>query len=312
MSVILPSAASAPGKVILFGEHAVVYGRPAIAVALSLRARALLVPSDKLRVCGRERGGSSYVWTALRRLWDGPAVDLKIASDIPSASGMGSSAAVSVSSVATILISRSQFSPERVAREAFEVELGVQGRASPTDTSTSTAGGAVIVSPKWEGERLWEIRKGEKVWRISRIGIPEIPLVVVLSGIRSDTGRMVARVARALERRPSLWSVVDSIENLVREAIGPLRKGDLESLGELMLENQRLLRELGVSHPVLERILDVLSPHVYGAKLTGAGGGGSVIAIPRDPREAVDAALRAGFRAVRTAMSPEGVRRERV
>ena len=308
----LPTAASAPGKVILFGEHAVVYGRPAIAVAIALRARALLVPSDRLRVCGRERGGSAYVWAALRRLWDGPAVDLKIASDIPSASGMGSSAAVSVSSVASILLSRSEFSMERVAREAFEVEFGVQGRASPTDTSTSTAGGAVVISPRWEGERLWEIRKGKKRWRISRVQIPEIPLIVVLSGRRSDTGKMVARVARALERDPSLWSVIDSIEDLVRVAIEPLRRGDLESLGELMTENQRLLRELGVSHPVLERIIEALEPHVYGAKLTGAGGGGSIIAIPRDRKKAVDAALRAGFRVVSTSMSPTGVRQERV
>jgi mevalonate kinase len=303
---------SAPGKMILFGEHAVVFGKPALAIAIDRRITSTMRDSEEYYVNGHpmKRRHHAYISAALDQAWNGPPVAIDTTSQIPSGSGLGSSAAVSVSCVAALLSRRGSVTPEEVARKAFEVEVTVQGRASPTDTSVSTHGGAVLVSPDRSDGFLWRIEKGERVWNIHHRDTPELTFVVGYTGIHAATGPLVEGVRKLVESSPEARHTVDRIGEITAEGVEALVAKDGRRLGELMSENHSLLNLLGVGHPSLEALVQACAGKAYGAKLTGAGGGGSMIALTDDPSGVADAISRAGGKPFIVKTGCEGVREE--
>ncbi len=302
--------ASAPGKVILFGEHAVVYGEPAIAAAISLRTYVSLSRSSHLTINGHvpEEGRHRYVLKALEVSGAPRGLEIITRSSIPPASGLGSSASVSVATVAASLaLRKGNFEPEEVARLGFEVEHSVQGRASPTDTSTATHGHAILVDRVERRNLLWRIARGESVWYMHHIEVPDLTLVVGYSGIRSSTAEMVAKVRRFVEWSSFARDVIREIGRITLAAIKPLEDGDCKKLGELMLRNNRCLTILGVGHPTLSRMMEAAMKHSYGAKITGAGGGGSIIALTDSPEETKRAIEDVGGKAYMVKLGGEGV-----
>lgn len=300
------ASASAPAKLILFGEHAVVFGEPALATAVDLRTEVFLRPHTTWLADGASIDAPRYryVREALKRAWKGGPLWVEVRSMIPPASGLGSSAAVTVATIgAASSLAGENGERADVARLGFEVEHKVQGRASPVDTTTATAGGAILVRRE-AGERLlWEIRQGDRVWFLHACTLPTLELVVGSTGIAAATGPLVARVKDRVGADPSAAADVRAIGGIVLEGLVALQSGDYARAGELMNRNHERLNRLGVGHPKLERLVQAARPHSYGAKLTGAGGGGSMVALTDRPDRVAEAIERAGGRAfvVRTA-----------
>lgn len=276
--------ASAPGKFILFGEHAVVYGKPAIALAIDMRTEVRVESSSSFTLDGRPlRENRSYYIREIMRRWKGHPLEIEIYSRVPPSSGLGSSAALTVAMLGALRSLESHPEREDIAREAFDIEYTVQRGASPTDTSTSTLGGAVYISEKREENFRWEISRNRKTWRIHSIDIPDMSFVIGISGAHSSTKDMVEKVARVVKRSPFGRDVIEDIGNIVSEGKKSLKAGDITRTGELMNENHELLSLLGVSCKELDKLINSIKHRVYGAKLTGAGGGGSIIALTDEP-----------------------------
>ena len=307
--------ASAPGKFILFGEHAVVYEKPAVAIAVNRRMEVTIRRSERWAVDGKHGRGHSYINNALKRLWNDGPLDIRTHSNLPAASGLGSSAALSVATVAALLQMRSAFSREAVARNAFFTEYEVQKGASPTDTSASTSGGAVMVGPRGENP-LWELEKEDDKgkmhsWSVSALEIPsDLDFVVGVTGAHSSTKAMVAKVRKFVESGPAGMQIMNEIEAIAMEGIEALKVGNKRKLGELMDENQSHLFSLGVSHPKLEKLIDAARKHSYGAKLTGAGGGGSMVALTDEPELVMREIELMGGRPIHVRIDRDGVRIE--
>jgi mevalonate kinase len=303
---------SAPGKMILFGEHAVVYGEPALALAIDLRIVASVSNSSGYSVNGHQmrKKYHAYISAALDEAWKGPPVRIDTRSEIPSGSGLGSSAAVTVACIGAMLSSKGKLDQEVIARKSFEVERRVQGSASPTDTSTSTHGMGILVSPAIMGDLLWKIEKDNRVWNIHHCDVPPLSFVVGYTGIHAATGPLVAGVRKLVDSDENAGKCVKRIGEIALEGAERLRKSDKKALGRLMDENHDLLNALGVGHPLLERLVRACRQSSYGAKLTGAGGGGSMIALTDDPEETAKAISAAGGTPIAVEVGCEGVRLE--
>jgi mevalonate kinase len=298
---------------ILFGEHAVVFGKPALALAIDLRIVAEVSPADEYTVNGNSmnKRRHAYISASLDEAWGGPPIDVRTVSRIPSGSGLGSSAALTVSCVAALLSAKGETTSEGVARRAFEVENMVQGRASPTDTSASTHGYGIIVSSDRLDGLLWRIEKGERKWNVHHCDVPELGFVVGYTGINASTRLLAAKVKNLVDSDGDAKKAVDRIGEIVLEGVEAIKKKEKTSLGNLMNENHALLNQLGVGHPALDKLVEACSGHSYGAKMTGAGGGGSMIALTDDP-DAVSKAIRdAGGEPIIARVGCEGVRVER-
>jgi mevalonate kinase len=222
-----------------------------------------------------------------------------INSQIPSSSGLGSSAAVTVATLSAI---NDEFSlhktREDIANMAFEIEKTVQkGRASPTDTTVSTYGGIVLITG---GSRR-------------RLPPQNMHLVVGDSLVSHSTAKMVEQVAELKKKHPDIVDpVLDAIEGVTLSAIHQLHNP--RELGRYMNMNHALLDVLGVGHPQLSRlVLAARSAGAFGAKITGAGGGGSIVALcPKQLKHRVAGAIEANeARAIVTNIDTEGVRKEK-
>ena len=309
---------SSPGKVILFGEHAVVYGEPAIALAVTRRFN-MRVEERKdgrgHRVDGHKmtKAHHSYFKYAVDNYWEGGPLDIGTRSEIPSSSGMGSSAALTTSLMAALVdMSGSDIDQERerIARQSFATEYGVQGRASPTDTSTATMGLGILLAKEPLDGLLWHVEKGGAEWYIHRVGVPKLTIVVGFTGLKGNTGELVAKVRRFWEANNFAKETVTDIGKLTMEGVRALEAGDKERIGQLMDRNHQLLCILGVNHDKLQRLIDVARPHSYGAKLTGAGGGGSMIALTDEPERVSKAIEAAGGKPFIAEIGAPGVRKD--
>lgn len=300
-------SASAPGKVILFGEHAVVFGEPAVAVAVDLRAEVYSRPHAEWRADGASLDDPKYAYVkaAVERSGKGSPQWLEIRSRLPLGAGLGSSAAVTVATLAAL---QGTGSRERIARDAFEVELAVQGRASPIDTSTATAGGGILVLQQRQEGFLWEIHRGDTAWQVHGVEFPRFHLVIGTTGIAAPTGPLVAAVRKRVETDPQARAAIERIGLIALEGVSALRRHDLVAAGVLMDQNHALLNKLGVGSPALESLVLAARQHAYGAKLTGAGGGGSMIALTDRPKEAKAAIEKAGGRAFTVQVEKEGAK----
>ncbi len=302
----MKAATSAPGKVILFGEHFVVYDRPAIVSAIHLRARIEAWIHDQ-----------PGVWIGSRRLVNHPAsraieyvfekagftsgVTLKISSSIPSSVGLGSSASIAVASAGTTsLITLGRIDEELVKLAAGEGEKIIHFNPSGIDTSIALYGGG----------GLYTRSRG-----FTHIEIPLKKILIIDTGKTRKTGEMVKRVKEFMEKNKERFDkILKREEELIEEALDAFRSLDLERLGRLMLENQSLLREVGVSSLEIEEAVKIaLDAGAYGAKLTGAGGGGCVICLADEDRiEGISKIISNRFKVYLTELSADGLREEKI
>jgi mevalonate kinase len=306
------AVASAPGKLILFGEHAVVYGEPAISVAIARRLTLRLAEEDSGAAVGGRMHRDKYTDAAFRSRGREPR-HIEVVSDIPVGCGLGSSAALCVALHAAIPgPANAALERNEVAEKAFRSELEAQGSASPIDTSTSTLGGGLRLARSKGTEFRWSISREETVWHVHSVSVGELPIVIGNTGRPAPTGEMVAAVRKKWDAEEFVRRAVKRIGEISEEAVVALGKRDLRTLGELMNENQGLLRRIGVDHPSTAKLLQAVRLHSLGAKITGAGGGGSIIALTEKPQDAIAALAEAGAKeAFLASPDPEGVRVKR-
>lgn len=299
-------SASAPGKIILFGEHAVVFGEPSIATAIGMRLKVEASDAAESTFNGVrvERNATPHAYHALNLA--GMNARITVSSEIPAGAGLGSSAALSVA----LVLAMTGGEESEVAARAYGVELAAQMRASPADTSVCTHGHSIFISGRQEEGELWSVAGKEVRWHISHLDIPQLPVVIGYTGIPAATGPLVMKVKRHHERYSIVREAIAEIGQLTLEAVRPLTGGDMVAVGELMERNQRLLSIIGVSSHDIEKLLDAVRKYSYGAKLTGAGGGGSIIALTDRPDKVVQALELRGGKAFVTSISAPGARRE--
>jgi len=304
-------AASAPGKLILFGEHAVVFGEPALCTAINLRTEVFARSHTEWLADGAslDEAKYRYVRTAVRHTWTNGPLWFEIRSMIPAGAGLGSSAAVTVATLGALQDLKGSFDPPGIAREAFAVEHEVQGRASPIDTSTATAGGGVFVRPEEGDDLLWTIARDTRRWCLHRCSLPDLTFVIGNTGISAATGPLVAGVKERVDTSPKAAAMIREIGHITMDGIAALQRKDFVAAGQLMNRDHELLNALGVGHPVLERLVVAARKSSYGAKLTGAGGGGSMVALTDEPEKTAKAIREAGGKPFLVRTDPVGVRR---
>jgi mevalonate kinase len=302
-------AASAPGKLILFGEHAVVFGEPALSTAINLRAEVYARPHTEWLADGAslEEPRFRYVKACVRKANAAGPLWIEIRSMVPSGAGLGSSAAVTVATLGALHGLSGSLEASSIAREAFEVEHEVQGRASPIDTSTASAGGGILVLREPRDDLLWSIERDSRKWFLHRTALPPLDFVIGNTGISAATGPLVARVKERFDRDPRAVEAVREIGGITLDGVRALQGRDFVAAGRLMDRNHTLLTGLGVGHPALDRLVEAARPSSYGAKLTGAGGGGSIVALTDRPSVTAEAIRLAGGKAFIVQSDPAGV-----
>lgn len=274
----------ASGKVILLGEHVVVHGEPAIVAGLDRGVRVEMVPgSDPGPVDARAVEAFRLAARLLDVSPDG--LGLRIDGDLPIGMGLGSSAALAVALLRALAHGAGRDLPDaEAAAHAHEIEKLFHGTPSGVDSTAAAHGGLLWfeAGPPPRHERL-------------RVAGDGVPLVVVLSRTVHATARTVGSLRERAAASPEVYRpVFAAVGELVRAARRALETGDRKRLGELMTMNHGLLRACGVSTPELDAIVDAaLAAGACGAKLTGAGGGGAVIALPSADPEPIVAALAA-------------------
>ena len=284
---------SAPGKVILFGEHFVVEGVPAIASAIGLRVRACVtteVGGDRV-IVESNVFGKAEVYPAKPPSWASQfrriielfgerfgeivAAKITIESSLPVGAGLGSSAASAVAFAAAYGLAYGVRLPlSEVSQLAFEAEKLVHGKPSGIDNTISCYGGTILYTRGRGFEHL-------------DVNLPQtVKLVIADSGIQRSTKQAVSLVLARKRKLGKLGDMIyDVARELVHKAIDALRRADIELLGELMDVNHGLLNAMGVSLPELETLVHrARRAGAYGAKITGAGLGGTIIALVDDDR----------------------------
>ncbi len=327
------TTSSAPAKVYLFGEHAVVYGEPAVPCAIERRASVTIERRDDTRRCVQANdltldgftvtwGGQTdrrpdvdvptplveaamgYIDGAIEQALDlaGEAdigFDVTVESNIPLGAGLGSSAAVVVAGIdAAARELGFDPSPETIADRAYRVEHAVQdGEASRADTFCSAMGGAVRV----QGDDCRRLRD-----------VPSLPFVVGYDGNAGDTGALVAGVRGLKEEYGFAADTVEAIGDIVRTGERALKDENVEEIGRLMNFNHGLLSALGVSARSLDTMVwAAREAGALGAKLTGAGGGGCIVALDRSEQTRTALNYTPGCEtAFRAELDTEGVRAE--
>ena len=290
--------ATAPGKMILYGEHSVVYRGPAVVLAIDRRANvyAKKRTDKKIFIDADNLGFSGYfednVYHAVRgNAWRGRnlaalnvsakktmeylgvegGVNLKVRSMIPIAVGLGSSAAICVATVSAVeKLHEGGLKKEEISNVAFEGETIIHGKPSGVDNNVSTFGGVMS----------YERDVGFKHHKLTK----EIPFIIGNTRKKRSTKRMVENVAALKERNPAIMdNFIDAMGNVAREGLDALLKIDLSRMGDLMDLNHGLLSGIGVSTMKLEILCHTARKNgALGAKLTGAGGGGCIIALSEE------------------------------
>ena len=268
----------APGKLILLGEHAVVYGHRALASPVSLGTQVSLEPCAGPTHLGDSSIQDPRLQRALEVALPAQGWRVHIQTDLPIGRGMGSSAALTIALLrAADAITGQQSSFEQLHARGFPIEALFHGNPSGLDHAVSALGSVVVY------------RKGQVP---KPVAMPPHRVVVLDTGIAGDTRELVAGVA---SRRPGIEPSLRRLGALVETALPVL--ADPRALGDLMNEAQHHLEEIGVSTPMIQELVRLArAAGAHGAKLSGAGGGGVVLALtPQGPEQVLAAAAERGI-----------------
>jgi len=254
--------ASAPGKLMLFGEHAVIYNRPCLAAAIDKWVTVTTI---------EKKGEESVFVKTARQLFEQKFGEVGVGFMIDgfdSRFGLGSSAAVTVATAKVLFkLKNINVSKEELFDFCYQVVKKVQGVGSGFDLAAAIWGGVVYF-----------MTGGKK---IEKLKVRKLPLVVGYSGIKADTVSLVQQVAK-LKQKDLIFSKIGA---LVNEAKKYIISQNWEKAGEVMNQNQIYLEELGVSSSKLDRLIKAArAAGAYGAKLSGAGGGDCMIALVSDDK----------------------------
>jgi mevalonate kinase len=299
------SHASAPGKIILFGEHAVVYGRPALAVPVtqvhadvnvtdSPRAGIWIhAPEVNLHAELASLRADHPVGAAIRNVFSRfgisplPPLEIHITSTIPVASGLGSGAAVTVALVRALSSFNSHpLSLDEVNSLAYEIEKLHHGTPSGIDNTVVAYARPVYFI------------KGQPIATFT-VGHP-FTIVIGDTGLRAPTKESVGAVRTLWEADQARWEkVFDEVGEIVRQAKEKIENGEWTALGALMNRNHMTLQEMTVSSPELDRLVAAArASGAFGAKLSGGGRGGNMFALveKENALAVAESLLRAGAR----------------
>ena len=276
-----PVTVTAPGKIILTGEHFVVHGSFAVAAAINRRVRvtvkatkndfSCIISGEQASRIAAEDGKFRAAKTVIRKLMkefgrNADPFEVSITSNIPAGSGLGSSAALSVACTAAITKYLGKtLGPKDLFSLAMHGEREVHGNPSGIDVEASIRGGVILFS-RTSGAKSVEIKK-------------QLNLGVVYSGKKRSTARLVEKVARQKELHPHFFQkLIEAASYQSLELVDALAVSDLERVGFLFNIAQAELDWIGVSTPSLQQLIEKVDvAGTYGAKITGAGGGGSII-----------------------------------
>ncbi|MBU4265825.1 MAG: mevalonate kinase [Candidatus Altiarchaeales archaeon] len=313
----MATKASAPGKVILLGEHAAVYGNPVLVATVNLRTYVTVSRRDdnrftlnndatqienlefsfsdipKLKKEWNTVLAAECIEKTFAKLGIESGLDIEISSEAPVSSGLGSSA--SAASAMVLAIAREfdrDISNDEIANLAWDIENIVHGKSSGVDPFSVTFGGVL------------RYQKG----KFKKLKVKKYPEITIgNTGVISNTGDIVMDVMKVKDEFPKFFeNYLEAMVHVVDYGQKFLEKGKMKEFGQIMNINQGLLYSIGVSSPELDRIIWAARENSLGAKLCGAGRGGIMIALGDAGRQIEEA----DGSVVKTEICDEGVRVE--
>ena len=280
----MKSKASAPGKVILFGEHFVVHGVKAILCAINKRITVTAETTDEQKISIQSNIGNltlepnksiSEINSPLKPFYyladkiiknQSKGIQITVESEIPLGVGLGSSSACCVAAAAAISRLFSRTTKDEILKLAIEAEKTIFENTSGADCTVCTHGGLMEYDKK-NGYNKIESK-------------PNFHLVIGNSNIEHSTDSIVRGVKEFKEKNESEFSkLCNSESELIEEVLELLKENNIKKLGEKAIQNQEYLETIGVSNKKLEDMIQVAQKSSFGAKITGAGGGGCVFAL---------------------------------
>ena len=282
----MKSIASAPGKIILFGEHFVVFGGKAILCAINKRitVTAKTIPENKISIKSSignlvlaPKRPLNEVDIQLRPFYyladkmiqkfdEKSGMEITIDSEIPVGVGLGSSSACCVAGAAAISGVYTEKSKEEILQMAIEAEKTLFPNTSGADCTVCTFGG-IIQYDKQTGHSKIESE-------------PRFHLVIANSKIEHSTKEVVSTVNQFKEKNEERFSKICNEENnLIDDVLVCLKKNDLKGIGIDIIKNQEYLELIGVSNEKLRSMIELANKSSFGAKITGAGVGGCIFAL---------------------------------
>ncbi len=283
----MKSKASAPGKVILFGEHFVVYGIKSILCSINKRVTVTAEKTNERKISINSEIGKlvlepnesiseinsplkPFYYLANKAIKDqNIGLKIQIESEIPLGAGLGSSSACCVAGAAAIFKLFGEISKEKILEIAIEAEKTIYQNTSGADCTVSTYGG------------LMEYDKNNGFRKIE--DEPNFQLVIANSNIEHSTETMVSRVKEFENKNKEKFHELSNLEsNLVNDVLKLIKENKIKEIVEKINQNQKFLEEIGISNEQLETMIKIGQKTSYGAKITGSGGGGCIFALTNE------------------------------
>jgi mevalonate kinase len=283
----LKSKASAPGKVILFGEHFVVYGVKAILCSINKRVTVTAEKTSERKISINSEIGKlvlepnksileidsplkPFYYLANKAIEnEDTGIHIEIDSEIPLGAGLGSSSACCVAGSAAIFKLFGEISKEEILKRAIEAERTIFENTSGADCTVCTYGGVME----------YDKNKGFKKIQDE----PNFQLIIVNSNIEHSTQSMVFKVKEFENRNKEEFSRLINLESkLVEDVLKLVKEKKIKEIGEKMNQNQEYLETLGISNNELTKMVKIGQESSYGAKITGSGGGGCIFALTNE------------------------------
>jgi len=283
----LKSIASAPGKVILFGEHFVVYGVKAILCSINKRVTVTAEKTSERKISINSKIGKlelepdkpiSEINSPLKPFYylanksienKDSGIRIQIDSEIPLGAGLGSSSACCVAGAAAIFKLFGNISREEVLKLAIEAERTIFENTSGADCTVCTYGGIME----------YDRNKGFKKIEYE----PNFQLVIINSNIEHSTQSMVSKVKEFENKNTEEFSRLSDLESkLVEDVLKLVKENKIQEIGQKMNQNQKYLENIGISNKELTKMIRIGQESSFGAKITGSGGGGCIFALTNE------------------------------